>query len=365
MKYYKHGDGGRWCPPWFRKYWDLHVEESWPDMINNMMAGKYRVRSDDLTFIIPYGLDMPIRFDNLIDCLFWIHYHTNSKIQLYISDTKESLEKDLVTKNLHKDHSSVSRFIFTAFSKYFHKWSYNETTGDPLIKEELFSSSLENFSNRISIIKEVRGPGERFHRTRYLNEMLNRVDTPFVCNHDVDVLLSKQGIRVGLELLRSGYEVVYPQGNGKHSIAIPEHSRNSETFKKTMVMGDFSCLIPKFSETAFLLNTICGHSIFFNTDSYKMMKGENEDLKSYAPDDIERYLRAHKFGLKISRVPIELVHLEHGASIESGDQAYSQDYFKKNTEVWESIMDMSKEELQEYYRKLPYVNKYGWHMEKI
>ena len=56
------------------------------------------------------------------------------------------------------------------------------------------------------------------------------------------------------------------------------------------------------------------------TSSYKKMYGENENFVSWGPEDVERYVRAVKMGLKVARVPSYIFHLEHPRGSDSSKE---------------------------------------------
>jgi hypothetical protein len=90
-----------------------------------------------------------------------------------------------------------------------------------------FLESLENLTIKHKCIPEE----EFFHRTKYLNIMLDEVETPVVVNYDIDVLLSPQNfLNCQKDILEGKSKVIYPYELGNGQIMVFE-SFDYEGFK--------------------------------------------------------------------------------------------------------------------------------------
>jgi len=190
-----------------------------------------------------------------------------------------------------------------------------------------------------------------FHRTKYLNQMLDMVETPVVVNYDIDVILDPDNyIDCQNQILNGECEVIYPYENGMGQI---------------QVLEDFD--YAGFSNSEYDVNFInnsgktnrhsseCGHCVFFKTDVYRKYGGENEQFISYGPEDKERM---HRFQ-KLSNVKwMEGKFVYHFEHFRGNDSWVTNPHFNSNWGVFESIKAMSNTDLLNYYLNPGYASVY-------
>jgi len=194
-----------------------------------------------------------------------------------------------------------------------------------------------------------------YHRTRQLNEMLNLVKTPVVCNYDIDVILPVESYILSQYLLSNSiFDVVYPYGYGKYQYQV-DRGFDRKKFNK-----DFNI---KSIENNFLNKEISryGHCIFFRTDKYKSIGGENEEFISYGPEDSERYERCVRFNLNLHRIEDFVYHLEHSRTEFSNSRHR---YYNSNSMLYERIKNMKNDDFTEYYSSLDYIKKYQFSIQQ-
>ena len=210
-----------------------------------------------------------------------------------------------------------------------------------------FLDSLNNLNVTLIEIQEENS----FHRTKYLNKMLDLVETPVVVNYDIDVILDPQNyLECQNQILSGESEVIYPYEKG---------------YGQIQVMQKFDYL--GFGESGYDINYInssdsiskseseCGHCIFFNTDTYRRYGGENEGFISYGPEDKERMYRFQKLS-KVKWVDGKFVyHFEH---FRGRDSWVTNPYFNSNWGLFENIKSMSDHGIIQYYLDVDYLNKY-------
>jgi len=200
------------------------------------------------------------------------------------------------------------------------------------------------------IIEKTNGS---FHRTRYLNEMLDLVSTPVVINYDIDVLLDPENMVECQNILISGeYSVIYPYELGLGQIQV-QSTFDYNGFIDSEYSMDFINNSPNIN----LYSAECGHCIFFNTDIYKNLGGENENFISYGPEDKERLYRFHLLTNSIIwRNGHKVYHLEHYR----GDDSWtSNPNYYHNWNVFNSIKNLTPNEVAEYYMNVEYIKKYS------
>jgi hypothetical protein len=192
-----------------------------------------------------------------------------------------------------------------------------------------------------------------FHRTKYLNIMLDEVNTPVVANYDIDVIIPSEFYKKITDSIEGGNsDVIYPYVFG--------------TGGQRRVLENFN--YDKFYESGFDLNYIdvtgpwsdydseYGHCIFFNTDIYKKYGAENELFVSYGPEDKERGERFKKMGFNVHWVNnCRVYHFEHYRGMDSSD---SNPRTRENWEEFTKCKKMNKDQIIEYYKNQEYNSKY-------
>jgi hypothetical protein len=213
-----------------------------------------------------------------------------------------------------------------------------------------FLSSLNNLNIKSWCFRE----DDAFHRTRYLNYMLDQVETPVVSNYDIDVILSPDNYLHSQERILSGEtDVVYPYKRSRDGQFQVHQNFNYQGFENS----GFDINFMKSADNLILHEAECGHCIFFNTDVYRNLGGENEEFISYGPEDKERMMRFQILtNNRIEWSESERVfHFEH---FRSPDSSGVNPFFHRNWEVFNGIMKMGQEELSQYYQNREYLLNY-------
>lgn len=343
--------------------------------VNAAIDGVYRKNTDDLTFIIPYATADKERYWALCVTIAWIISTTTAKIILLSAENEESFDlfrnpnnfapgialdwtqysdpnfpiKKKKTHVISEIHLDICKKLFAG---HLLKSNYGVTVWeDPRFAKQ--------FVDRITVIVNPRKPGEPFHRTKYLNMMLDKVQTKIVCNHDADTLLTSHAISTSCAYIEKNIaDVVYP-----YSRAIDSQKRIF--FKEasppgplnTFILTGDMCLLQHEGLGIMNWPGAYGQSIFFKTESYKKIGGENEEFVSWAPEDLERYSRSIKLGLTVARVESPIVHIEHPRG---SDSSQSNKSYTKNMELYEKLSKMPVKELSDYYKNAGYRKCYQW-----
>ena len=191
---------------------------------------------------------------------------------------------------------------------------------------------------------------ECFHRTRYLNYMLNLVRTKVTVNYDLDVMFQPETYTACHDKIVEGYDLIYPYqyGNYLHQISYSGRDKLSNGISlNELTDGDY---VEKSCGSKY------GHCQFFNTDSYKAYGWENENFISWGPEDIERFHRFNKLSKVKHLTGSYVYHIEH---LRSNNSSSSNPYFNHNTNLWKSLDKMTNEQLIEYYKTVDYIRKYN------
>lgn len=211
---------------------------------------------------------------------------------------------------------------------------------DDLILKEKYSDILKK-SNAILLEK----PNEKyFNRTKYLNEMLKLSKTPVTINYDIDVFMPIHNYPEARDkILKENYDLVYPFDIGNFQLEVPQEYRD-ELLNQNITKIDMKRLSLNRSEY--------GHCQFFKTDSYIKGFAENEEFISFGPEDQERYFRFKTLEYKVTHLNKKYVfHLNHSRGRDSGEHKH----YKNNLKIWETVKNMNKQDILNYYSKLKYV----------
>jgi hypothetical protein len=196
-----------------------------------------------------------------------------------------------------------------------------------------------------------------FHRTKYLNAMLDIVETPVVCNYDVDVIFDREIYKKCEDLILSNqFDMIYPYGKGYFQIEVMKHANIKNFLQQPSI---FNLLRTQTNNTynppLILKYAEYGHAIFFKTSAYREAGGENENFISWGPEDQERYYRFKKLNYKISWMSNKIYHFDHERGVDSG---HSNPYISTNDKLFATLKEMSNEEFFSYYKNQKYYKKY-------
>ncbi len=268
---------------------------------------------NNTTFIIPVKIEHEDRYRNAKTVLGFLNHHFNTNV-----------------------------FIF-------------ESSNDGTSKLD-FLDGLKNLSIKKWIIQDE----GTFHRTKYLNIMLEEVTTEVVVNYDIDVILDPSNYLECQNLISSGeFDMIYPYEFSGYGDPIESMGQIQVlgNFNHNSFREEFSTTVIKNSPHAIAYNPAeCGHCIFFRTDVYKKFGGENEEFISYGPEDKERMLRFQNLGTKVGwRKGERVFHFEH---FRGQDSWSTNPHFQKNWQVFRLIEGLNPAGLLDYYLTRPYLDSY-------
>ena len=248
----------------------------------------------------------------------------------------------------HKDRYRNSEIVLNFLNSNFKTNVFIYETSSSGETRLDFLKDLENLEIKHWCIQEE----DSFHRTKYLNIMLDEVKTPVVVNYDIDVILDPQNyLECQNEILEGKSKIIYPYENGNGQIMVLE-SFNYEGF----INSNYSIEFINSSREKIENSAECGHCIFFDTGIYRMWGGENEDFISYGPEDKERVYRFQKLTNSVSwKQGKKVYHFEH---YRGNDSWISNTHFRNNWKVFENIQKMHIFSLVDYYSNIHYSNKY-------
>ena len=267
----------------------------------------------DATFIIPLRIDSTDRVRNIITTVGFLLKTFNSKIII----------KEVDSQPLFGEYAlpQISEYMEGKIDNLIHVF---EKSDDPV-----------------------------FYRMQIINEMLEMVDTNIVFNYDCDVLLSVETYEKAAQMIRNGYDIVYPYGFGDYQKQV---SVNDAIVSEFLDNFEFSI----FDKRSNIFDAQYGHVQVLSTKSYFAAGMENENFKGSSPEDKERFYRFNTLGYKVGRIDEYVYHLEHTRGANSWPISMQKNpYMANNFSVWEKIQKMSVDELRDYYSNVWYIDKYN------
>lgn len=188
----------------------------------------------------------------------------------------------------------------------------------------------------------VEDANEVFHRTHYINQLLQMAQTEVVAIWDTDVLVDYGQILEALQMTQAGATISYPY-DGRF-VMLPEQF-STQTRRKL----DFEYL-RNLRMKSFLGRKLCGGAYLVHRQRYLQCGGENERFTGWGLEDAERLHRVTILGHKACHIPDgELFHLYHPRGVNSNYQA--KEDARRMREEFIKICCMSFHELKSYISK--------------
>ncbi len=180
-----------------------------------------------------------------------------------------------------------------------------------------------------------------FHRTHYINQLLQMSPTEVVAIWDTDVLVDYGQIFEALQMIHQGATISYPY-DGRF-VMLPEQL-SAQTRHKV----DFDYL-RNLKMKSFLGRKLCGGAYLVHKQRYLQCGGENEHFTGWGPEDAERLHRVRILGHKVCHIPSgKLFHLYHPR----GNSAYqSKEDARRLRGEFIRICCMLPDELKKYISK--------------
>jgi hypothetical protein len=246
---------------------------------------------EDLTFVVPYRIDCEDRRRNLKNCIRF--FDSTGAAFVFVEG------------------------LFEHDRPFYEAVSYSK-------RARHICASLDGF----------------FHKTWLSNLGLSLVETDFFGLLDCDVICYYDQLACAMVALRDSFaDFVYPY-DGK-CVEVP----------RDMVAGflDGSLKVP----TNFrLLNTSsAGGLIMGRSRCYREIGGENENFRSWGPEDTERHNRIIKLGFRLARIDGPIFHMEH----ERGkDSSRENPFIEANYREFVRLANISREDL------ISEINNWSW-----
>lgn len=178
-----------------------------------------------------------------------------------------------------------------------------------------------------------------FHRTRYINRLLNETSTEIVAVWDADILIAYHQVYDAVDNILKGCTIAFPY-NGEY-VMLSEVESNAarrnfdiENLKSLKLQSVFG-------------RPFCGGVFLAHRQRYLRCGGENEHFTGWGPEDAERLRRVSILGHSVKWTEEgQAYHLNHSRG-KNSDFYSEEDAIRLRKELVK-VCSMKKEELQDY-----------------
>lgn len=178
-----------------------------------------------------------------------------------------------------------------------------------------------------------------FHRTRYINRLLNETNTEIVAVWDADILVAYHQVYEAVDNILKGCTIAYPY-NGEY-VMLSEVESNAarrnfdiENLKSLKLQSVFG-------------RPFCGGVFLAHRQRYLQCGGENEHFTSWGPEDAERLRRVRILGHNVKWTEEgQAYHLNHSRG-KNSDFYSEEDAIRMRRELVK-VCSMEKEDLLNY-----------------
>jgi hypothetical protein len=182
-----------------------------------------------------------------------------------------------------------------------------------------------------------------FHKTKNLNIMTKRANTPIIVSQDSDVVFHPHQYINAAHLIRSNLvDFCYPFNQATHNIT----PKFQNQFGLTLSLVGIEPHI-KFEHPL----PPPGGCFFMNKQKFIQGGLENETFVSWGPEDTERRDRLIKLGFRIASTDGKLFHLDHSRTPNSTTENPK---YRDNETEYAKIKSLSREQLIQYIGTWPW-----------
>ena len=244
----------------------------------------------EMTVVIPVRVDCEERKENLDTVLFSLLKMTDASVIILEADTKRKYFNDFIESTNRVEYHFIEDF-------------------NPI-----------------------------FHRTRYLNKLIEMSNTNIVGIWDTDVLFTLEQINNCVREVQNGAAVCYPY-DGRFVFLNVEQSKSARS-DALAFLNDNS----DKNFTSLLGRPSVGGAFVVDKHRYTSAGGENEIFYGWGPEDAERFKRMEILEEPVSRVNGPLFHLNHPRGVNSFHDFGLRE--KENIKELVRICRMDKETLE-------------------
>ncbi len=180
-----------------------------------------------------------------------------------------------------------------------------------------------------------------FHRTRYLNKLMDLAKTNIVGVWDTDVIVDAAQIKKAVSAVKNGITLCYPYGGCCLFLSSAQSEKVRDNVISFLEDRNFD-----EKETVSMGRPSAGGAFVVNKQHYLKGGGENENFYGWGPEDAERLKRMEILEEPTQRIEGPLFHLYHPRGINSTFGGDGRD--KRNVSELIKICRMNTIQLKEY-----------------
>jgi hypothetical protein len=264
---------------------------------------------NNLTFLMPCRIESEDRLKNVITSISYITYHFPQCPIIVKENDKESVFQNKALPIIQKIFGDIP-------SNLYH----------------IFEQSDNQF----------------FYKTRILNDLLLASKTEVVYNYDVDVVYPVSSYVTAYNMIKSGFDAVYPYGCGVYQWAVDYPVPLFDSFIQSKF--DLNILQPNCR----LQPSVMGWGQMIKRQVYIDSYMWNENFISWGAEDCEYYYRLQALGYNVGRVNDMVYHFDHSRTFNSH---YHNPKFMDNHNLWQTIRNWDKDAIIRYYENQNYVKE--------
>jgi len=197
-------------------------------------------------------------------------------------------------------------------------------------------------------------PDEFFYKTRLLNMMYLKSNTPYLFSYDCDSLFYPQQIEKCIMALRNGiYDACFPFRDVVIQIPREFYIIIYETLDLSKIKKPNNMKEDEWKQT----HQSSGLGLALSKDILAKIGFENENFKSWGPEDCERVYRIEFMGGKIGKVLGPGYHMNHFRGIHSTDKNV---FFQSNWKEFDKIKSFKTQT-----SLINYLQSFSWYKRLI
>jgi hypothetical protein len=264
---------------------------------------------NDLTFLMPCRIESEDRLKNVITSISYIAHHFPQSSIIVKENDKQSVFQNKALPTIKK--------IFGYIPHNLH---------------HIFEQSDNQF----------------FYKTRILNDLLLASKTEIVYNYDVDVVYPVSSYMTAYNMIKNGFDAVYPYGCGVYQWAVDYLTSLFDSF----IQSKFNLEV--LQPNCKLQPSVMGWGQMIKRQVYIDSYMWNENFISWGAEDCEYYYRLQALGYRVGRVNDVVYHFDHARTFNSH---YHNPKFMDNHNLWQNIRTWNKDTIVKYYESQSYVNE--------
>jgi len=193
------------------------------------------ILQDILTFVMPIRIDSKERLRNVSSVISWLS-ELQCPIEIIEADSIKQISDDWIEKNKH------IRYRF------------------------------------------IKDNNKNFYRTHYINELLKTTKTEIVAIWDADIIIGYNQVFEAINNILSNNCILSYPYDGKYVML-------NKDITEVFIKRNNIEILEQLGLKSIFSRPFCGGAYIVNRHKYLKIGGENENMKGWGPEDVERLMR--------------------------------------------------------------------------